>query len=461
MKKAKTSHPTKNRPTLARTTFTTSRLLDFFSDKELTAQIGHPKSHWPLAVLVELTGNAIDACEDVAIAPVVTVKVDKSGITVQDNGPGLPAETVTGILDFSVRVSSREHYVSPTRGAQGNALKTIVAMPFVLDGNVGRVDICARGVRHEIRIKVDRIKQEPVIDPQCHKDRFVKKGTRVQVYWPDSSSSILHAARERFLQVADDFTWCNPHLTLTVDWFGESRTIKATSKTWPKWLPRDPTSPHWYTLRLLERLVAGYITEDERKGRTRTVREFVAEFSGLTGTAKQKAVLDATGLSRMDLTALRNGDGLDERKLATLLAAMKANTRPIKPEALGLIGKDHLAVRFEGAGCEMKMFKYRKLEGESNGVPTVLEIAFAATHAAFKHTGAGFLRRLITGVNWAPALGATPFRQLGHESLDSILQEQRAGYGEPVVFFMHLASARPRYTDRGKSAVILEADNQA
>src|SRR5579884_559305 len=113
MKKAKTSHPTKNRPTLARTTFTTSRLLDFFSDKELTAQIGHPKSHWPLAVLVELTGNAIDACEDVAIAPVVTVKVDKSGITVQDNGPGLPAETVTGILDFSVRVSSREHYVSP------------------------------------------------------------------------------------------------------------------------------------------------------------------------------------------------------------------------------------------------------------------------------------------------------------------------------------------------------------
>lgn len=41
-------------------------------------------------------------------------------ITITDNGPGIPAETVAGILDFAVRVSSREAYASPTRGAQGN-----------------------------------------------------------------------------------------------------------------------------------------------------------------------------------------------------------------------------------------------------------------------------------------------------------------------------------------------------
>jgi hypothetical protein len=50
-----------------------------------------------------------------------------------NNGPGFPAETV-GIRDFSVRVSSREAYASLARGAQGNALKTIVAMAFALDG---------------------------------------------------------------------------------------------------------------------------------------------------------------------------------------------------------------------------------------------------------------------------------------------------------------------------------------
>ena len=37
------------------------------------------------------------------------------------------------------RVSSREADIAPDRGAQGNALKTLLAMPFALDGNAGRV----------------------------------------------------------------------------------------------------------------------------------------------------------------------------------------------------------------------------------------------------------------------------------------------------------------------------------
>ena len=43
-------------------------------------------------------------------------------------------------------------------------------------------------------------------------------------------------------------------------------------------------------------------------GRDRTVRELVAEFRGLSGSAKQKAVLEATGLSRAPLSQLVNGD---------------------------------------------------------------------------------------------------------------------------------------------------------
>jgi hypothetical protein len=37
---------------------------------------------------------------------------------------GIAPQTVADVLDYAVRVSSREAYVSPTRGAQGNALKT-------------------------------------------------------------------------------------------------------------------------------------------------------------------------------------------------------------------------------------------------------------------------------------------------------------------------------------------------
>ena len=93
---------------LERTTLRTSRLLDFCSRKELIAQTGHQPDAWPLVVLKELVDNALDACEEAEVAPQITIQVDANRITVIDNGPGIPAETVTDVLDFSVRVSSRE-----------------------------------------------------------------------------------------------------------------------------------------------------------------------------------------------------------------------------------------------------------------------------------------------------------------------------------------------------------------
>jgi DNA topoisomerase VI subunit B len=172
---------------LQRETFRTSRLLDFFSVKELTAQVGHDKADWSLVAFKELFDNGLDATEDAELPPCLTVTVDRHGVTVADNGPGISPETVAGVLDFNVRVSSREAYVSPTRGAQGNAPKTIIAMPFVLDGKEGRVSIASYGIRHKITVRVDAIRQEPIIDHQRVKDRRAKSGTSFTVHWPNSA----------------------------------------------------------------------------------------------------------------------------------------------------------------------------------------------------------------------------------------------------------------------------------
>ncbi len=169
---------------LDRTTLRTSRLLDFCSRKELIAQTGHQPDAWPLVILKELIDNALDACEEAGVAPEITVQVDDTGITVADNGPGIPGSTIEDVLDFTIRVSSREAYVAPDRGAQGNALKTLVAMPFVLDGERGRVDIAAKGIKHRIIFSIDAIRQVPVI---AHKTQEVKEkeGTEIRVHWPD------------------------------------------------------------------------------------------------------------------------------------------------------------------------------------------------------------------------------------------------------------------------------------
>ncbi len=128
-----------NTAQLQRTTFSTSRLLDFFSKKELEKETGHQASDWPVVILKELMDKALDACEGDNVAPVIAVTVDKFGIAVEDNGPGIPVKTIKGVIDPAKRVSTNEAYVSPTRGAQGNALKTLIGMPFALDNNIGDV----------------------------------------------------------------------------------------------------------------------------------------------------------------------------------------------------------------------------------------------------------------------------------------------------------------------------------
>lgn len=443
---------------LDRTTFKTSRLLDFFSERELTAQTGHPKAEWPLVIVKELLDNALDAAEDAEVAPAITIKVDARGITVTDNGPGISPDTVAAILDFSARVSSREAYCSPTRGAQGNALKTIAAIPFVLHGSEGRLTVSSRGIRHEIAVKVDTIRQEPLIDHRQTPARNVRIGTSITVHWPDSASSILTSAQARFLLIASDYTYLNPHLSLTVDWFGQRTQTKATDAKWPKWMPGKPTSALWYDTHRFERFISARLANDADAGRDRTVREVIAEFAGLAGTAKQKTVLDGLGLHRAGLSALRHGEGLNHQLTAKVLGAMKAESRPIKPAALGVLGKSHLEQRLRELCCEMKTFEYRKAMGDSDGVPWLIETAFAWRG---DNGGASGCRRLITGVNWSPGI-VNPFRQLGKlgEGLDSVLEKQRAGRNEPVVLLLHLACPRVNYTDRGKSAVVIAGANE-
>jgi DNA topoisomerase VI subunit B len=440
-------------PKLKREIFKASRLLEFCSEKELVNQTGHATEEWPLVLLKELVDNALDACEEADTAPVVEVTVRDGTITAADNGPGIGSETVDDLADYSTRTSSREAYVSPTRGAQGNALKTILAMPFVLDGgSTGETWIASRGVFHHIRFSVDHIRQEPKITIG-RDDSDVRTGTRVTVPWPVSASSKLANAKSRFLQIAEGFGWLNPHLTIEIDWEGEKTRIEATEPEWRKWRPSDPTSPHWYKADRIIRLMGAYIARDQEKGREpRTVREFISEFRGLSGTAKQKLVLDEIDASRVTLPVWFGEDEVSRPRIAKLLRAMQAHSRRVKPKDLGLIGEDHLRARFAAAGADERTVRYKR-EFVDGDLPEAIEVAFG-------YCPEGTRRQLVTGVNWSPGIH-NPFRVLGRygQSLDSFLSEQRAGNpDEPITLLIHLACPRVNYTDRGKSALVVSGE---
>ena len=216
---------------LTRTTFKTSRLLEHFSADELSMQLGVGRAGWPLALARELLDNALDACESARTAPAITVTVEPDALTIADNGPGLPATTLAGALDYTVRVSDKHGYVAPTRGRLGNALKCVFAAPFVADGAHGRVVVATRGERHTIDVRLDRLRQEPRVTLETAADPAVSTGTAITLMWPDIASDLGldgtgDSYRAALVDLLRDYATFNPHATFRLavpglGWEGE------------------------------------------------------------------------------------------------------------------------------------------------------------------------------------------------------------------------------------------------
>jgi DNA topoisomerase VI subunit B len=310
--------------------------------------------------------NALDACEEAEVAPEIMIAVDPQTFIVRDNANGINTDTIDSILDYTSRVSSREAYVSPTRGAQGNALKTILAMGYVLDRNngsdadaAGITIIETHGIRHQIEFRVDHINNQPKII-HTTAETAIKVGTRLTVKWPENELLGGYGIGESFKNLIEAYSWFNPHLTLRGSWFGkEFVNVTATNPDWEKWRPRNPTSPHWYDESRLQRYLAAHVARDRDSGQHRTVREFIAEFRGLSGTAVQRKILAEVGCSYQSLAQFFGIEHVNRKGIAKLLEAMRKYSKPVSPKHLGIIGIEHFKQQFLAAGGNIDTFKYQ------------------------------------------------------------------------------------------------------
>jgi DNA topoisomerase VI subunit B len=436
----------------ARTTFQTSRLLEFFTEKELAMQVGFPKAQWPIALLKELIDNALDAAENAGSLPDLEVTLEPDRLSVRDHGPGLPVKTLKGSLNYLVRVSDKAHYVSPSRGQLGNALKCLWAAPYVAQGEQGSVEVVTRGTAHRISVQLDRISQQPDLQHLTCPDGVIKNGTLINIVWPEIASVLARGDGSSSDKSADDllleYAAFNPHATLTYHEPGYERVIPRTAPNWSKWSPRHPTDAHWYSVERFRALIAAYVAEERRGGRALTVREFVSQFANLSGSLKPRRVTEATGLSRTHLHDLIEDGDVALEPVVALLTAMQRESRAVKPIALGVLGEDHVRTYLINQHhVEPESLKYRKVQGVADGLPFVLELAcgwYTDDYIGCEH-------RTIVGVNWTPAL-KPPFLEL-----HSLLGEARVDSLDEVVVFVHLAMPRPDFTDRGKSVLALPA----
>jgi TolB-like protein len=58
------------------------------------------------------------------------------------------------------------------------------AAPFVVSGETAQVEVVARGLHHQITVRLDRIAQQPVIDRTTNPADDVKTGTVITIHWP-------------------------------------------------------------------------------------------------------------------------------------------------------------------------------------------------------------------------------------------------------------------------------------
>jgi DNA topoisomerase VI subunit B len=96
---------------LNREHFEISRSDEYFNAKELQAQTGQPSYKFGEVVLKELIDNALDACENASINPVIQIGIssteDRMRICVSDNGTGISEAVIKSILNFSTRTSDK------------------------------------------------------------------------------------------------------------------------------------------------------------------------------------------------------------------------------------------------------------------------------------------------------------------------------------------------------------------
>ena len=400
-------------PKLHRTTFSQSRAAEYLDLGTLQKLTGRTVDDFWRVVVKELLDNALDAAETAGVAvPHVRVRGWPDGrflvLEVHDNGLGIPAGVVERALDFSTLTSDKALYRTPTRGQQGNALKTIFGMPYAL-GTSGAspriwIDSAAGALphRHGIAVRLGAGEQVEIDHEITPLLRDGLMGTRVTVWLPDRLLRSTGSFGEQIADLVRAYNLFNPHAKVSFSWFGsdsdhgeseaartpeiaETHHPSVPSAEYRKFMPDDLLVVHWYDVRSFTRLIRSYVSH----GEDMPLGEFLAKFRGFTSRPK-------AGATRRVVPDARRISDLSDDDVRALFGAMCSQVKAPSHAVLGdPLGEGHLvgALRnFYGGGRAW----YKRIKTSLNGVPAVVEAAVVETSGAYEGS------QLFVGLNHTP-----------------------------------------------------------
>ena len=238
----------------------------------------------PALVAKELVDNALDAAGDCRYG-----RTGTGALFVENSGDGLPGTDaeIAGLFSVARPLSSSKLLRLPTRGAMGNGLR-VVAGAVLASG--GSLTVKTRGRALRLRPRDG----DGMTDVE-HVRPWKGKGTRVEVLLGQA----LHLNGS------------------TTRWASQAAAMaQAGGKSYG-----GTTSPWWYD--------ADAFYELTQAAGTRPIRTLVENFAGCSGAKAGKLAADFSG---------RPCDSLTREEAETLLTAMRAGSRQVKPKRLGAVG---------------------------------------------------------------------------------------------------------------------------
>ncbi len=421
--------------------------MEYLTIDGLEKRTGVNSNDFESYVLKELIDNALDTCESIEKKPEITVTTkvtdNQTTISVKDNGEGIAKKDLETVFDFT-RFSGTKYYrKNVTRGAQGNALMTILGIPYAItDKNIpAPLTIISLGEKHSIRIKKDDIMQDTTAEIETL-PTTENGGTTIQVLLTRKNND-TDETEKTLNKIVQGFVLVNPHTK-----FKYNGQQLSKPKEYNRY--NGPESIHWYRPNDFVDLVFAHIRYLEENKEKMSLINFAKTFKGLSSN---KITHSIKGRCKW-LNDLK-----EEKEIVAWLKDLKNACKAPKARVFNAIGKEHFLDFVQEK--EIVEHKYAKTEGENNGVPFVIEVFVAEKPAGEKG-------EIFFGVNntitYELPLNQTSFKCLSSyglrsedsdfdsNSLEALLVELKINENSNVFVAFHLTAPNIKYTGYGKSS---------
>jgi DNA topoisomerase VI subunit B len=256
-----------------------------------------------LTTVKEAVDNALDACEEAGISPIIEIGIVPLAETrftawVQDNGPGIVRKQIPNIFG-KLLYGSKFHRLRMSRGQQGIGISAAGMYGLLTTGQAVKITsrTGSRAPAHYYELQIDTSKNRPDIIRDDTVEWDAPHGTRVEIE--------LEARYQRGRQSVDDYlaqsAIANPHVTFIYHApDGRTETYPASVKALPP-IPRE-VRPHPYGVEL------GVLLKMMQDTKARRLQQFLtSEFSRVSPRVALE-IIERAKLSAKARPSRLNGD---------------------------------------------------------------------------------------------------------------------------------------------------------